>query len=233
MQSVQAQDGKGVPVEFFACNWQDGKGMADLDKVTKKFSQWADKNDAGYSAWVLTPQFHSADLGFDVGWLGSWPSYGAFGKGQDTWMAGGQELAGDFAEVFDCTISHETATSVVINAPDGPPGDGVVLFTPCSVNEGKTPADAPAAHGKAAAAMKAMGSKAASWLFFPGMGTSATDFDYWSVLAFKNYSDLGASTEMYINGGGWQKVMGEIGSVARCDSPSAFDAHLVRAGAGR
>jgi hypothetical protein len=232
MHPVQAQDGKGVPVEFFACNWQDGKGMADLEKVGKKFSQWADKNDTGYSAWILTPQFHSAEVGFDVGWLGSWPSFNDFGKGQDTWMAGGRELGADFGEVIDCQ-SHGSATSAVVNAPDGPPDNGVVMFAQCTLQEGKSPTEALPAHRAAGKAMKAMGSKAASWLFFPGMGSGDIDFHYWSVLAFKSYSDLGAASEMFFNGGGWEKVRGTLAPVSRCRSPAVFDARLVRAGAGR
>ena len=77
----QAED-KGVPVEFFGCTYQDGKGLADLTKVADKFSKWSDKNDSGYSAWILTPQF-ATNLGLDVGWLGAWPSGEAMGKGMD------------------------------------------------------------------------------------------------------------------------------------------------------
>jgi len=226
----QAQD-KGVPVEFFGCNYQDGKGLQDLQKVGEKFSKWSAKNDSGYSAWILTPQFHT-NLDIDVGWLGSWPDANAMGKGQDTWMAGGRELAADFEKVIDCSHWHESATSAVINAPKGPPGNGVVLFAECTMVAGKTPAEALPAHRKVAAEMVAMGSKASSWLFFPGMGNSDIDFHYWSVLGFNNYTELGAATELYVNGGGWQKAMGILGPVTRCKPPTAFDAHLVRAGAG-
>ena len=230
--SVLAQQGQdeGAPVEFFACDWQNGKGMADLEKVGKKFSKWADKNDSSYSAWILTPQFHT-DVGFDVGWLGGWPDGNAFGKAQDAWQAGGRELAADFAGVMDCSASHELATSAVVSAPKGPPGNGVVMFAECTLQEGKMPADALPAHRKAGAAMKAMGSKASSWLFYPGLGAGDIDFHYWSVLAFSNYTELGAASELYINGGGWEKVMATLGPVTRCGSPSVFDVRLVRSGA--
>ena len=74
VQSAVAQQAqnKGVPVEFFGCNYQDGKGLQDLKQVGEKFSKWSAKNDSGYSAWILTPQFHT-NLDMDVGWLGSWP----------------------------------------------------------------------------------------------------------------------------------------------------------------
>jgi hypothetical protein len=233
VQSAVAQQAqnKGVPVEFFGCNYQDGKGLQDLKQVGEKFSKWSAKNDSGYSAWILTPQFHT-NLDMDVGWLGSWPDGNAMGKGMDTWMAGGRELAADFATVIDCSNWHESATSAAVNAPKGPPGNGVVLFSECTMMAGKTPADALPAHRKVGAEMAAMGSKASSWLFYPGMGNS-TDFHYWSVLGFNNYAELGAATELYVNGGGWEKAMGILGPVSRCKPPTVFDAHLVRAGGGR
>ena len=228
VQSVTAQD-KGVPVEFFTCNWQDGKGMADLEKVNKKFNKWADENDSSYSAWVLTPQFH-AGVGFDVGWLGTWPDANAFGKSQDTWIAGGRKLAAEFDQVVDCSAGHQMSTSVAVNATEPPSGNGLVMFSGCTMLEGKSPADALPAHRKAGAEMKAMGSTVSSWLFYPGMGSGDVDIDYWSVYGFNNYTELGAATELYINGGGWQKVMGIMGAVSRCAAPVVFDAHLVRAG---
>lgn len=229
---AQQDENRGVPVEFFSCNWQKGKDMGDLDKVAKKFEDWADKNDSGYSAWILTPQFHDG-LDFDVGWMGSWPNSSAFGKSQDTWNADGREMAAEFATVVDCSVRHQMATSVPVSAPDGPPGDGVVLFSACSLQEGKTPQDALAAHRKVGGIMQDMGSEASSWLFYPGMGAGNHDFHYWSVIAFNNYAELGAATELYVNGGGWQKSMMILGAVAHCGSPTAFDAQLVRAGAGR
>ena len=232
-QSALAQQpmDKAAPVEFFACNFQDGKGMADLEKVGKKFSAWADKNNSKYSAWILTPQFHT-DLGFEVGWLGGWPDGNAFGKSQDTWLSGGRALAEEFGAVIDCSGQHQMASSAVINAPKAPPGNGVVMFAECTLQEGQTPDAALPAHRKLGAEMKTMGSKGSSWLFYPGMGAGDIDFHYWSVLAFSNYTDLGAATEMYINGGGWKKSMAILGPVTRCGSPSVFDARLVRSGAG-
>ena len=104
-QFTSAQEGtRGTPAEFYGCTWQDGKGMADLVKVAGKFSQWADKQDSKYSAWILTPQFHT-DVGFEVGWLGGWPSAADMGASLDGWESGGRELAADFTAVMDCSGS--------------------------------------------------------------------------------------------------------------------------------
>jgi hypothetical protein len=232
-QSSHAQDSpqKAVPVEFFACNWQDGKGMADLQKVIGKFNKYADNNDSGYSAWVLTAQFENDPEGaFDVGWLGSWPSMKAFGESQDNWMSKGRDVAMAFAEVIDCSGRHEMASSVIINAPDGPPGNGVVMFYACSQHDGKSGMDAVQAAGKYSASMKALGVDVSSWLFFPGMGAGNIDFDFWRVVGFNNYVELAAAAEVFINGGGWKKSEETLGAVASCSSPAVFDARVVRQG---
>lgn len=234
-QAALAQNGapKANPVEFFACNFHDGKGMADLDKVIDKFKAYADQNDAGYTAWTLTAQFtnDSEEDAFDVGWLGAWPDGNAFGKSQDNWMTKGRDVAKAFDAVIDCSNRHEMASSMVINAPQNPPGNGVVMFYACSLADGKSPNDAIAAAKNLTAAMTSLGTSASSWLFFPGMGAGDIDFDFWRVVAFNNYTELGAAVETFMNGGGWQKSMEIMGPVASCSSPGVYDARLVRAGA--
>ncbi|MEH6584344.1 MAG: hypothetical protein V7754_20595 [Halioglobus sp.] len=224
---AQEQAVKSNPAEFFACNWQKGKDMQDLQKVGEAFAEWSTANDGNYSAWILTPQLHSSDLGFEVGWLGAWPDNNAFGKGQDAWQTGGRELAADFAKVVDCSISHEMASVVPLNAPDGPPADGVVVFTPCTVSEGKTLADSHAFHTKMAAASKA---EVASYLFYPGMGSGNLPFDYWLVFATQNYTQLGAAMEMYSNGGGYQKAQAASAGITSCGASTVFDATVVLQG---
>jgi hypothetical protein len=80
---VQAADApvKAVPLELFACSWQEGKGMKDLQKVNSKFTKWAKKHEPGYSAWTITPQFRSSDEPFDVGWIGAWKDGATMGSG--------------------------------------------------------------------------------------------------------------------------------------------------------
>ncbi|TDG12720.1 hypothetical protein E2F43_14180 [Seongchinamella unica] len=230
-QAATAQDdGAVVPVEWFSCNFRDGKDLEDLDKVNARFNKWADKNDSGYSAWLMFPNLHSG-VEFDLGWLGSWPSGADFGKGMDAFMQS-PELMDAFNEVVDCSIGHGMASSAVINAPDGPPDNGVVIFSSCTHKEGKSFDDSFGAHKAMSEAMQGMGSKGASWLFYPGLGSNV-DFDYWQVIAFKNYSDLGLTTEMYTNGGGWKKAAEILGPVVSCGGTSVWDARLVRAGTTR
>ena len=226
-QSATGQeDGAVVPVEWYACSFRDGKDMEDLNKVTARFNKWADKNDPGYSAWLMFPNLHSG-VEYDFGWLGSWASGADFGKGTDAFNQ--TDLMSDFMEVIDCSMGHEMASSAVINAPDGPPDNGVVIFAGCTLEEGKNLNDSYAAHKTLSEAMQAMGGKGASWIFYPGLGSNV-DFDYWQVLAFKNYTDLGMATDMYTNGGGWKKSAEILEPVVSCGGTSVWDARLVRAG---
>ena len=53
--------GKVLPVELFACNFNDGKDMGDLERVNKRWNDWMDENNADYyAAWLLTPYFFEA-----------------------------------------------------------------------------------------------------------------------------------------------------------------------------
>ena len=219
---------KAAVVDFRACDFRSGKNMGDLEKVNAKFREYANKNDFDYAAWALTPQYHN-NADFDIGWLGAWPNGGAYGVSMEKWATTGRGLAAQFDEVIDCSERHELALSLPINSPEGTPEDGVLMFYQCSLQEGKTLANAYKSHLEAGAAMKAKGSLAASWMFQPAMGAGAINFDYYHVVGFYRYSDLGATMEMYANGGGRQVQQKILGSVSTCETPVVFDALSVRA----
>lgn len=232
--SAQAQDdgAKPAPVEAFYCNMMPGKGMKDLMQVAERFSKWADKNDSTYSAWILTPQFAQFTEMPHVIWLGSNPSGNDLGKGLDAWQKSGGDIQKAFDEVMQCG-AHGLASSVEINAPDGPPGDGVVMFTQCSIAEGSDWMKAIAAHKQYSAAMRALGAKNSNWVFFPMIGgPSERGFDYWGVSTYNSWTDFFAGYELYVNGGGWKKGMELMQGVAQCEvgSPSVWDVKLVRNG---
>jgi hypothetical protein len=231
-QSALAQEAgaKAGPVEAFYCNLQPGKSMKDLMQVAKSFNKWADKNDPGYSAWILTPQFAQFGEAPQVIWLGSNASGNEMGKAMDAWRSGGGDIQKDFDSVMSCG-GHALASSIEINAPDGPPGDGVVMFTECSFADGSDWSKAVGAHKKYSAMMRSLGAKNSNWMFFPMLGGVADrDFDYWGVATFNNWTDYFAAYEMYVNGGGWKKGMEIMNGVASCGqgTASVWDVKLVR-----
>ena len=169
--------------------------------------------------------------------------------GSDMWwhVAAGRELfqhpvpllhlpylaeAGDVQEAFNNAIEcggHALASSVEINAPDGPPENGVVMFNQCSYADGKNWEDAMKAHKANSVALREMGGKGSSWMFFPMLGGNSDGFDYWAVAGFQNWSDFGTSYDMYVNGGGWQKSMKIMQGNVECgEDPTVWDAWLVR-----
>lgn len=226
-----AQNANGPsPVEAFFCNLQDGKTVKDLMKVADRFTKWADKNDPDYSAWILTPRFGLLSELPQVIWLGSNPNGNSMGKALDKWVASGAYIQADFNGVMACG-GHGLASSVEINAPDGPPDDGVVMFAQCNIAEGSDWRKAIEAHKKASAAMRSLGAKNSNWLFFPMIGGAADrKFDYWGVSTFNSWTDYFAAYEIYVSGGGWQKQMEVMQGVALCHvgSPTVWDVKLVR-----
>jgi hypothetical protein len=226
--SSAAAGPKATPVDYQACHFRDGKTMKDLNVVTEKFRAYANKADTGYAAWTLTPKFQT-DLDLDVAWMGSWPDAEAFGVSMERWMKEGGALRMEFDQVIDCSSRHIMVVSYPINAPDGNPEDGMWLFSACNLNEGVTIPQALDAHLKAGQVMKAMGSLSTSWMMVPGIGAGPNDPDYYHALAFYRYSDLGASLEMFVNGGGQEKRGEILNQVSSCATPVLFDAVSVRA----
>ena len=219
---------RAAPVDFQACNFRSGKDMSDLDKVSAKFREYANKNDFGYSAWTLTPQYHSG-AGFDVGWLGSWPDGEAYGVSMDKWLTTGKNIAAEFGQVMDCGARHELSYSWPINASEGTPTDGVLMVYECSLSDGKTLEDAYAAHLEWGTAKKGLGFLDNSWMFMPAIGSGDIDFDYRHAVVFYRYSDMGAAMELYANRGGMQAREKIMGNTSTCKTPVIFDAVSVRA----
>lgn len=230
--AVQADDhlGKAAPVDFWSCTFKEGSDRGDLEKAIEGFNKWAKAKgqEANYDAWVLTPQYYDAGLTFDYGWLGTWPDAKAYGAFSDEFWTTGTEVFAGFMDMSDCA-SHQMASSLEIDVADEGPGDrGFVLFSRCTVADGKTGMDAVEAHMKLAEAFKGAPGNANSWLFFPGAGAGpGIDFHYWSVLGFSSYSNFAAAWDNYINGNGWKKMMATMEGVAQCAAGTAFDALRV------
>ena len=112
----EESDGGFIPIEIFACNFEDGMGPDDLNAVTAKWNEWMDEEGAtDYFAALMYPNF-SNDLGFDVGWIGGWSDGNAMGAGTDMWMGQSGELGAEFDAVLDCP-SHTLFASARMKDP--------------------------------------------------------------------------------------------------------------------
>ncbi len=230
-QGVQAQDAKAVPLELFACTYQDGMGMKDLDKVNARFNKWSDKQNKGYSAWTITPQFRSSEEPFDVGWIGVWPDGASMGGGMQAYRDSAGEIAMAYDAVIDCGGFHALFSSQVVNAPTGKPNKTpLVQFASCTIAEGKTSDDVYKAHKSFSDYLVENDSQSGSWILWPALGAGDIEFDYYAVSAYASYAQLGRVFETYANNGGWQRAMKTFDGVVDCDEPRLYDGKLVRDG---
>ena len=216
------------PVDFRACNFREGKDMLDLQPALVNFRNYAKQKDTGYAAWILKPELQD-EAGFDFGWLGSWPDGVAYGVSTERWKKKGNAVAAELNTVIDCGSHHQMAMSRPINAPDGTPEDGVMLFFACNLNEGKSLEEAYAAQLEFGHTMKANGSQSVSWFYTPLAGAGPDAPDYYYVVGFYRYSDFGDTLDLFVNRGGVQLQQKLITPVASCQTPDVYDAVSVRA----
>ena len=105
-----------TPVDTFACDYNEGKGPADLKQAIAGWNAWMDEQGAtGYGAFTLTP-YYFGEGSFEVAWLGYWTSQEGMGSGIDNYLANGGAAERGFNEVLTCK-SHEHWASINIKPP--------------------------------------------------------------------------------------------------------------------
>jgi hypothetical protein len=212
-----------VPVQLYACNYNDGMGPADFDTATANWNAWAD--GAGlkdYTAWTLEKYYFGPLQTFDVLWLGVAPNGTAMGRGHDMYQATGGEAAMGFAKVINCD-SHSRFAAMEFKAPpDGDPAPSIVLaFQDCKIAKGKNFKDnvAPGVR-KWADFRRAHGSIGGQWILFPAYGGGGEEFDFKWVSSHANHEAMGQN---------WDSYDGELDSslfdgVIDCDSSRVYNA---------
>lgn len=231
---AQNQDGEGpkwVPVETWTCDYNDGKGPADLDAVIDDFNDFLDdKGVTTYFAATVTPQYFGERL-FDVGWLGAWKDGNAFGSSTDMWKAEGGEMATKIFDVLNCS-SHTNFASTNIKPPkdDDDENDNtfVLVFTNCSVAEGRNFDEVMAGINAWAEHQTANGFQNSTYMMFPIFGESDDDYDFKLVHGHDDYSAFGAVYELMGNGGHWMKEVEIFEGLIDCDIARVYDARMVR-----
>lgn len=218
------------PAELMACSFKEDKGWSDLKDLIKDFNDWADDNDKDYSFWTITPRYRE-DNEMDFVWLGSWSSGAMMGSGWDAWIEDDDDVGKAFNETADCVSSLTAVTPIHIADENWMKEKrGVLWFAQCSMEEGKSLADAVAGHHTTDAAMTKMGSPTNSWAFVPALGAGDLKFDYYHVASWADYASVGAGFDAYFNGGGWQVAAEAEGDVLDCRSPNLYDFRLQRMG---
>lgn len=215
-----------IPVELFACTYNDRKGPDDLDRWVGKWTAWADDNGIDdYAAWTLTPYYYGGgpNEGIDVIWMGAGKDAVALGKVQDSWIASNNGLADEVAEIMDCN-AHTNFGSINFKAPPAgdTPDDSILTFSDCKFEHGATFAALGAAMAEWSQYMSAAGSKSGSWHWYPQYGGGGEDYDFKWLQAHESLADLGADYEIIGNGRGFETRGRLLGHLASCDSSRAY-----------
>ncbi len=213
-----------APMEMYACSYNEGKGPADLDKATKDFNAWADKqNVTDYSAWTLVPYYFGDEQEFDVLWFGASAKAAALGRVQDQWLATGTKEAQGFADVMTCG-THAAYSVLMMKQPperENDSGNLMVTFSDCNTSDGVTFDDLYVPLQEWGKYRSEHGSKAGHWVFFPSFGGGQETFDFKWATAYENLEDLGADWDQ-MNEGGWQKVNELFRGKLNCDSSRTY-----------
>lgn len=220
-----------APVEIYTCNYNEGKGPADLDRVIAGWNKWMDKNSKHpYTAWIMTPHYYGPGFNFDVAWLGAWPDGDTMGASMTRWLEDGGEQAAAFFDVMSCDTHANFASSNVKQPGPEFPGDGLAQFQDCTIAEGRRPEEVGAAYRAWGAYQAEQGSDAGMWLYWPAFAGGPIKFDFKVVTGHSGFDSLGADYDRYGNGGGYRKAAELFAGLVECDSARVYDAKLVRNG---
>ena len=236
VNSLSAQEEQNAPttlVDIFVCNYNDGNDMDDLLAVTESWNNWADENNiSDYTAILLTPNLFSDQTAFDVGWLGVSPNGAAMGATEALWLAEGQDLQADFAEVIDCT-SHTRYAVVPIRTPSEPPpedanGPGLLSFSDCALHEERIVPEAMDALGEWTEYLAEQGHDGFGGMLFGVAGQrDDINFNFKWVQGFPDADAYGRLTDI-ITRGGFLRAGELLGRLLDCDSPRVYVTNQVR-----
>ncbi len=217
------------PVETRTCDYLDGKGPGDLDKAIDNWNNWMDKNETSdYFAVTVVP-YYFGENSFDVGWLGSWPSGEAMGRGTDQWVTKGGDIAAEFFAVLSCD-SHSNFATTELKSPGGeaPPDTIVLTFSDCNVTEGESFDDVMAGLDAWSAYQTERGYSNGMWMMFPAFGGGGAEFDFKIVEGYDNHTEVGKMYDMYGTGGDFAKHGELLGSLVECDESRVYNGTVRR-----
>lgn len=222
-----------VPVEMFACTYNDGKSAKDLDKAIGSWNKWADGAGlSDYTAWTLAPYYASANQDFDVLWLGVAPSAKSLGASQDKWVTTGSRVQAEFDDAITCQAHTNMATLTFKSPPDidNPPDNVVMSFSDCNmaddVNFGE---DVMPALTEWAKYRGDHGSDSGIWVMFPAYGGGGEEFDFKYVTGSRSLEAQGEDWDQYSKEGRIKAAELFRGKVD-CDSSRVYLAKNRRRG---
>jgi hypothetical protein len=229
----QAEPAQPGILEAYGCTFRGANDLDDFLDVAGRWNDWADdRNVTDYTALVLTPYFYSADLPYEVIWLGVWPNGAAMGEGVAQWFAEGQRLNAQFQEVTDCSM-HQLAAALPIRTPEGgPPDGGLISFSDCSLEEGRTVLEALGALREGAEYLEGKGNDLAHGVLFPLAGeVPDASYDFKAVTGFSSPQAHGQFLDTILTPEAIQMGESLMDGLLSCDSSRIYAMNLIRAAA--
>ncbi len=220
---AQEEEGEGaIPVETYACKYNEGMGPADLDAAVAKWNAWADDHGLNdYSAWTLTKFYYGPDQEFDVLWLGVSQTSQGMGAAQDDYLASGTSIAAEFEKALTCDGHGQFAALNFKEPPDteDPPSSVFISFSDCNIADGKDFGDdiAPAISAWADFRTE-QGSAAGHWIFFPVYGGGGEEFDFKYVTGHRTLEAQGIDWDNYDP----DKISEIFADMLDCDSTRVY-----------
>jgi len=216
-----------LPVELFLCNYIGGNDIDDLNAVNDDYNEWADANGLNsITSLVLTPNFHSDELEFDVIGMDIWESGAAMGSGIAQMMAPGSPIP-DYEEVVDCP-AHQMFALVGIKPPQDEGETAVFEFTDCTVKENRTADDGIVAVTAVVELWADWGVGDAHAVLFPVAGEAGdADYTFKWLTRYPSWEAFGTVFDRYAAGAVAQA--GQIlENVMECNSSRMYDVTSIR-----
>lgn len=221
-------DFKVVPVDLYACSYNEDKGPEDLDAYSAKFNKWADSKGLNdISVWTLTPYYYGPgeNSGFDFIWMLAGKTAVALGKTHDTWVNANDGLAVTAGEIANCSGHSNFASVNYKPTPEGEtPADALISFSDCNFREGATFEALGEAMDAWSAYIGERGSQAGIFHWYPVYGGGGENFDFKWLEVHADFETMGGDYEMYGNGRGYEKNNELFASLLSCDASRVYRA---------
>ena len=216
-----------IPVEFYSCTYNAGKGPSDLQPVLKAWKKAMGKRE--YESWMLHPMYSSdASMNNGVMFTGWWPSFSQMGKDVDYVMENVlPKINPMFAEVITCDVHAETMAIQVADGMDTDLDSGVMTYQACNLKEGKSNADLMQANAKMSGFMAKAGVSDVSAAFiFPSVG-APDDFDYVMTFWAPSMTVLGETFEKAMASGMPQVQQELFGDITECSNGTRYSGSRI------
>ena len=216
-----------IPVEFWICEYNEGKSASDLEPVIKEWKKTMGKGRE-YEAWMLTPAYSSQNLNNGVVFTGWWPNFASMGAEVEYLMEKvNPKMDPKWSEVITCDTHAEGTAIQMRDGMDTTLESGMMTYQNCSLREGKTVAELMQANMQMNAFMDKAGVDSISaGIIFPGVG-APNGFDFTMTFWSPGMKKLGETFSKASKAGFAQVSQKLFGDLTECDNGVRFSGEKI------